>query len=327
MFPHVVTFLLIFLPSGPPASAHASASGDLTVTAVVASSASLTFDSDGKPVVVVANAPADANAIELASTQFAQTKGIQIRSPAKRLPIDPKVEVKEPNMLPAVESPGFSALLVANAVQAGMVKRILQSHGFDVLHLPNAPAASQLPKQRRFDLGVYDEEVRGALELADYSNNSLHRVAIGLLAEGRTSSAGARLHFVMRKPLNVELLDKAVKAAFAPIAADRRASFRHEANIENALCRLHHLEGLHDLHGVTIVNLSLTGLCVQTREMLPQHSRIEFVLPFPHPYGRVHLFGRVVWSHSSGRSGVRFTYVDASNQRNLEDWADSMYRG
>ena len=74
MFPHVVTFLLILLPSGPPASAHASASGDLTVTAVVASSASLTFDSDGKPVVVVANAPADANAIELTSTQFAQKR-------------------------------------------------------------------------------------------------------------------------------------------------------------------------------------------------------------------------------------------------------------
>jgi hypothetical protein len=230
-------------------------------------------------------------------------------------------------MLRPADPPGFSALLLAHAAHAGMVKRILQSHGFNVLHLPNAPAASQLSKQRRFDLAVYDEEVRGALELADYGNTSLHRVAIGLLSEGGIGSAGARLHFIMRKPLNTELLDKAVKAAFAPIAADRRASFRHEANIENALCRLHNLEGLHDLHGVTIVNLSLTGLCVQTREMLPQHSRIEFVLPFPHPYGRVHLCGRVVWSHSSGRSGVRFTHVDASNQRKLEDWADSMYRG
>ena len=230
-------------------------------------------------------------------------------------------------MLPPADSPGFSALLVADAVQAGMVKRILQSHGFDVLHLPNAPAASQLSKQGRFDLAVYDEEVRGALELADYSNNSLHRVAIGLLSEGRTSSAGARLHFIMRKPLNVELLDKAVKAAFAPIAADRRASFRHEANLQSVWCCLHHLENTRDLDGAIIVNLSLTGLCVQTKEMLPQNSRVEFILPLPAPFGCVHLFGRVVWSHSSGRSGVRFTSVDASDRRKMEDWADSMYGG
>jgi len=70
MFSHVVTFLLILLPSGQPSSAHASESGDLTVTAVVASSASVTFDSDGRSVLVVANAPADADTIVLASKQF-----------------------------------------------------------------------------------------------------------------------------------------------------------------------------------------------------------------------------------------------------------------
>lgn len=229
-------------------------------------------------------------------------------------------------MLSPAESPGFSALLLANAIHGAMVKRILLSYGFDVLHLPNAPAASQLSKQKRFDLAFYDEDVRGALELADYSNASLHRVAIGLLREGRSSSAGARLHFVMRKPLNIELVDKAVKAAFAPIAADRRASFRHEANIQNVSCRLHHLENSYDLHGVSVVNLSLTGVCIHTNEMLPQHSRIEFVVPLPLPYGPVHLFGRVIWSHASGRSGVKFTNVKPSDQRKLEDWVDSMYR-
>jgi hypothetical protein len=74
MCSHVIIFLLILLPSGPSNGAHASASGDLTVTAVVTSSASVTFDFDGRPVVVVANAPADADAIVLASTQFEQPK-------------------------------------------------------------------------------------------------------------------------------------------------------------------------------------------------------------------------------------------------------------
>jgi outer membrane protein assembly factor BamE (lipoprotein component of BamABCDE complex) len=74
MFSHVFILLLVLLPSGPPASAHASATGDLTVTAVVTSSVSVTFDSAGRPAIVVANAPADADAIQMASTQFEKAK-------------------------------------------------------------------------------------------------------------------------------------------------------------------------------------------------------------------------------------------------------------
>ena len=227
-------------------------------------------------------------------------------------------------MPPSAESPGLSALLLAKAKTAAIAKRILLSHGFEVLYLPNAAAASELSKQRRFDLGIYDEEVRGALEVADYSNKSLHRVAIGLLSE-RRSGLETPLHFVLRKPLNAELLDKAVKAAFAPIAADRRASFRHDANIQIASCLLHYRDNSRHLHGATVVNISLTGLCVETNEMLPQHSEMEFVLPLPSSYGRVHVTGRVVWSHASGRSGIKFMDVHASDQRKLEDWADSMH--
>ena len=230
-------------------------------------------------------------------------------------------------MLRPADPPGLSALLLANAAHAGMVKRILQSHGFDVLYLPNAPAAAQLSTQRRFDLAVYDEEVRGALELADYSNSSLHRVAIGLLSEYRSASSGARLHFVMRKPLNRELFDKTVKASFAPIAADRRASFRHDANIEVTSCLLHSQGNKRVIDGVKVANLSLTGVCVEVNEMLPQNGTIELIFPLSADHGSVHLRGQVVWSHSSGRSGVRFIGTHPSDQRKLEDWADSMYRG
>jgi hypothetical protein len=227
-------------------------------------------------------------------------------------------------MHPSTESQGFSALLLAKANCATLAKEILLSHGFDVLSLSNAAAASEQSKHRRFDLAVYDEEVRGALEVADYNNKSLHRVAIGLLSRNR-SSLGTPLHFVLRKPLSAELLDKAVKAAFAPIAADRRTSFRHDANIQIVSCLLHHGDRSRHLQGATVVNISLTGLCMETNEMLPQHSRIEFMLPLPFAYGRVRVAGRVVWSHTSGRSGIKLTDIAAADQRRLEDWADAMY--
>ncbi len=228
-------------------------------------------------------------------------------------------------MLRQDDPPAFSALMLTQVSHSAMVKRILLSHGFHVLHLPKASAVSQLSSPRRFDLAVYDEEVPGALELAGSSHKSLHRVAIGLLAEGRGSSAGVRLHFAMRKPLNDELLEKAVKAAFAPIAADRRASFRYTANIKAVSSVLHHLGKSRQLYGAAIVNLSLTGLCIETNEMLPQHSKINVVFPLPPSYGTVHVSGTIVWSHASGRSGIMFMNLRPSEQRKLEDWADSMY--
>jgi hypothetical protein len=92
------------------------------------------------------------------------------------------------------DPPAFSALMLTQVSHSAMVKRILLLHGFHVLHLPKASAVSQLSSQRRFDLAVYDEEVPGALELPGRRNQSLHRVAIGLLAEGGGTSAGERLN-------------------------------------------------------------------------------------------------------------------------------------
>jgi PilZ domain-containing protein len=227
-------------------------------------------------------------------------------------------------MFPTTELPKASALLLANPAIVTLVKRVLLSHGFDVLDMSDVGGASNLAKQRRFDLAVYDEDVRGALELADNSNTSLHRVAIGLVSEGWGGVPRAHLHFVMRKPLDADLLGKTVKAAFAPIAADRRSSFRHDTDIPLISTLLHNGRSSRSLSGVRIVNLSLTGVCLEAGEMLPQQARVELVFQLPGDSGRIRIAGRVVWSHSSGRSGVQFTAIHSSDQHKLEDWADTI---
>jgi len=71
MLPHVVSLLLLMAPPGPNNTGqHARASGDLTVTAIVTSSVSVTFAPDGTPTVIVANAPADAATITLLSSSL-----------------------------------------------------------------------------------------------------------------------------------------------------------------------------------------------------------------------------------------------------------------
>jgi hypothetical protein len=223
------------------------------------------------------------------------------------------------------ESAALSALVLANVHSAELVTKVLRSHNFDVVDTGNAMTASELCKHRRFDLGIYDGDVSGALGLAEPSGmSSLPRVAIGLLPAAGRDSAGTRLHFVVRKPIDPELFAKTVKAAFAPIACDRRLSFRHEALIDVSFCSLKHREKSRVLSGARILNLSLTGLCIQAGEMLPQEAVLETVFRLPSSNSTIQLIGKVVWSHSSGRSGVKFMNLDTSDQRKLEDWADSM---
>jgi hypothetical protein len=70
MFAQVFSLMLLLISSDASTGRHVGASGNLTVSAVVTSSVSVTFTSDGKPIMVVANAPADAQAIVGASTQY-----------------------------------------------------------------------------------------------------------------------------------------------------------------------------------------------------------------------------------------------------------------
>jgi hypothetical protein len=61
----------------PPGNGGREATGELTVTATVASSVSVTFAANGTPVIVVANASADTDAVALAASQSRSKKAAQ----------------------------------------------------------------------------------------------------------------------------------------------------------------------------------------------------------------------------------------------------------
>jgi hypothetical protein len=132
------------------------------------------------------------------------------------------------------------------------------------------------------------------------------------------------LHFVVRKPLMGDLFARTVKAAYGPIAADRRVSFRHQVNIAVSSCMLG-LEGeRRSLDPARIVNISQTGMCLETAEMLPQNAGVAVSFSPPQRPFYLRLMGTVIWAHASGRAGVKFGPLKAEDQRNLEDWLDSL---
>ncbi|MGH9571105.1 MAG: PilZ domain-containing protein [Candidatus Angelobacter sp.] len=222
-------------------------------------------------------------------------------------------------------APHFSALVVSNHADATLVNRVLESHGFRVERAANARAAETLCRSERFDLAVYDHAIHGAMELAGpRCPSSRPRVTVGLLPEGEVGFPKNRLHFVLRRPFTDALFAKTVKAAYGPIAVDRRVSFRHQVNIVASKCSVVYRSETRALENAQIVNISQTGMCLQTAEMLPQTARVEVSFPIPQKNIEVQLAGDVLWARASGRGGIRFGQLGSEDLTRLEDWLDSM---
>ena len=221
-------------------------------------------------------------------------------------------------------SQSLSALVLAESESARLANDILRSHGFEIKEAADAASAGELCRHRRFDLGVYDDSVRGAMEMAGAGVcHSLPRVSIGLLKN--STRVFPRLHFVLPKPFRTEVFSRTVRAALAPIAADRRQSFRHQADIKVASCSVFHGGRARPLEGATVVNLSLTGVCLQAPEMLPQSATVNLRFALPSSQISVCLAGTVVWAHASGRAGIKLMQVHGDDRRRLEDWVDSLF--
>jgi response regulator RpfG family c-di-GMP phosphodiesterase len=223
-------------------------------------------------------------------------------------------------------SPSYTALVLSDHPDAVLMKAVLESHGFRVAKATDVASAEILCRSERFDLAVYDQHVAGALDLAGMkSPSSRPRVAVGLVqAMQFRDVVGKRLHLVLRRPFTEGELSKTVKAAYGPIAADRRLNFRHEVNLKADSCNLLHRGELRTLTEVVIVNFSLTGMCLQTREMLPQTGRVHMSFVIPGEDVALRVAGTVIWAHACGRCGIKFNQLDSGAQRKLEGWVDSM---
>jgi PilZ domain len=216
----------------------------------------------------------------------------------------------------------LSALVLANDSDAVPVRAVLASHGYEVVDVENSSAAMELCKHQRFDLAVCDDDISGAMGIT-MNSWSRPRVTIGLLPAINRRTA-ARLQFVLRKPVNTELFAKTVKAALAPIAADRRLTMRKKVYIKAAECTVNLGSDRRPIASVTIANLSSTGVCLQAPEILPRNATVELQFALPGRDSHVRLVGQVIWARDSGQCGVRFSKLDSSEQGKLEAWLDAV---
>ena len=223
--------------------------------------------------------------------------------------------------------PFLSALLLCEDAGAlNVTHQVLLDCGFTVLVAATAPSARQLIAGNRFDVGVYDEEVKGAAELAAAPAPGVSPgVVFAMIVNPKDNSVlRKRVHFLVQKPVAAEVFTRSVKAAFSTILQQKRAVFRHPVQIESLSASLLHEGRERTLKPVTILNLGRGGLCLSAGEMLPQGASIVVDFRLPGTQHIVRSIGTVIWTHSSWKAGVKFTHIPPLEQDRLYRWLDSL---
>lgn len=201
--------------------------------------------------------------------------------------------------------------------------RILESHGFEVKRTDNHSAAEQLCRSSRFDLALYDLGCTGWNELLHL--RSAPRVVIGLAGPAQLRSALAKgIHFLLQKPFSDDLFTKTIKAAYGTIATDRLRSFRHQVSITPTSCKLFGDSQIKSLEKSRIVNLSQTGLCLETAEMLVQGSVLHVNFRLPGSGALIEMKATVIWAHASGRAGIKITEFICGSESLYNAWLTAM---
>lgn len=220
----------------------------------------------------------------------------------------------------------FLALLVsADPGSIAVVQKVLEEHGVNVKVVGSAQAAEPLINTIKFDLGIFDHDLPEALSLALRRGVSANpKMIFALLRNTQIKDIrGKRIHFLVQKPFTADLFARGLRAAYGTMIRERRIAFRHSVQIKPALSVLVQEQGNQDLKSPLILDISQTGLCVQTQEILPQGATLQIDFHLPDSKDLIHTTGSVMWTRASGRTGIRFSRLAGADQKQLNAWLDS----
>lgn len=179
-------------------------------------------------------------------------------------------------------------------------------------------AETQLSTQG-FDMVLLDCDLENAQQVVksiranpENQNTFVFALASGFLKQSEMSRAGANL--VLRKPINWQLAKRSLKAAQAMIIRERRIEIREKAKTLVQLSFV--VQKLETL----LIDLSETGMAVQSRHALKINEIVHIRFSLPGTLTVVQCKGRIVRSTKEGQLGIAFTSVDESNRSRIADW-------
>jgi DNA-binding response OmpR family regulator len=162
------------------------------------------------------------------------------------------------------------------------------------------------------DLENASQVVKAIRENPENQNTFVFALASGFIRQSEMTRAGANL--VLRKPINWQLAKKSLRAAQAMIIRERRIEIREKAK---TLVQLSYVAQKIE---TLLIDLSETGMAVQSRHTLKLKELVHIRFSLPGTLNAVQCKGRIVRVTSDGRMGIAFTSVDEENRVKIADW-------
>jgi len=154
--------------------------------------------------------------------------------------------------------------------------------------------------------------VRAARKSSPNSNSTIVAMVNGS-SETHALLVGA--NFMIHKPTDIEQARRCMRAAYGTMLQNRRRSARVPVNIP-VLARVAELGEIH----ARISDVSVGGLALYGDNSLPINREVVTQFTLPGTTAVIHATGRIVNANSSGRAGVRFSFISEENRSILENW-------
>jgi PilZ domain-containing protein len=127
-------------------------------------------------------------------------------------------------------------------------------------------------------------------------------------------------NFMIHKPTNLEHARRCMRAAYGTMLQNRRRAARVPLDVP-VLVRL---TAVGEIQGREIptrmTDLSIGGLALEADQTLSVNAEVLTQFTLPGSGVTIHAIGRIVNANSTGRAGVRFTFVPEEDRNLLESW-------
>jgi hypothetical protein len=211
-------------------------------------------------------------------------------------------------------------LFSGDAHVLGVMDQILDSFGIQTEVCTEVGSALEAVTHRRLDAVIVDwnaaNDPTRVVRSARKSSPNCNSTIVAMVDAGSETHAllvGA--NFMIYKPVDLDHARRCMRAAYGTMLQERRRAARISVDIAVA-ARTTELGILES----RISDLSVSGLALQCMVPLQIDREVSLVFSLPGTNDVVRITGKIVNRNTTGRAGVRFSFVPEEDLSLLERW-------
>jgi len=215
----------------------------------------------------------------------------------------------------------LDGLLFTNDAQVvNVMNQILESFTIKTEVCRELDSALDAVTHRRLDAVIVDwdsafDPTRIVRATRKSSPNSNSTIVAMVSRQSETHALLVGANFMIHKPTNIEHASRCMRAAYGTMLQNRRRAARVAVDIA-VVARIAEVGEIE----ARISDLSIGGLALQCRQALPINREVLAQFELSGIPGMIHTTGKIVNADSTGRAGVRFSFIPEEDRNSLESW-------